>query len=689
MKRIELLLLLAFVLTSSLHAQPAPPPANPGTVNCIAIRCPDDIRVWTCGQGAIVNYTVLATNHCGPSLLVECNPPSGSFFPTGTTQVDCRARDQAGNTATCSFKVSVVQDVTPPRIVCPPNLTNWVCSPNGGPVTFSVTATDDCDTNVTVICDPPSGSNFPPGVTLVRCVAIDDCGNRDECRFLVVTRVDTEPPRILCPTNIVVWTCDDRGLVVNYTVDAIDDCDTNVTITCEPPSGSLFPLGTHTVKCVAEDDCGRKSECAFQVRVVLDLRPPEIRCPTNIVVFTCRDGERVRYEVEARDDCDTNVTIVCTPPPGSFFPVGTNEVRCVAVDDCGNRDECKFTIIVERERSPRLTIRRAFTHNGFIICWPAPSPGFRLQCTSSLNPPIMWQNVTNTPVLNGSDWCVALRNDARRRFYRLYKPCQPIITDVSHLRPRAGDVLTIKGSGFGFNPHDLCVVIVPNNFNTTNPPPEGEFAAATAGDGTLYIPLRALSADGDSITALMGPVPPDVGSGKLMVGHGIGDEGRPRFQFDDIVLEDPIWVWRKFGPAGMGEQDIEPQPNPDPRERCFFSAAPENGELCVFIQGDWGTNCYVSITARAHDSQNDTGGYDLDGRTVRFIGGGTTRDCVARMAEIIRAAFEQQAGVIVDVAVDEVPPNSGVYKITVRIPGGYIDRGMLTICVRCPDLPQP
>jgi hypothetical protein len=45
-----------------------------------------------------------------------CSPPSGSSFPLGTTTVSCTAIDGAGNTASCSFTVTVfdvcVQDDT-------------------------------------------------------------------------------------------------------------------------------------------------------------------------------------------------------------------------------------------------------------------------------------------------------------------------------------------------------------------------------------------------------------------------------------------------------------------------------------------------------------------------------------------------------------------------------------------------
>ncbi len=40
------------------------------------------------------------------------------------------------------------------------------------------------------------------------------------------------------------------------------------------------------------------------------------------------------------------VSIVCTPPSGSSFPVGTNTVHCVATDAANNTVECDFDVIV-------------------------------------------------------------------------------------------------------------------------------------------------------------------------------------------------------------------------------------------------------------------------------------------------------------------------------------------------------
>jgi hypothetical protein len=101
--------------------------------------------------------------------------------------VTATATDASGNTATCSFTVTVV-DTQPPIITCPPNQS--VSVPIGQPcgvVTYPApTATDNCP-GVTTVCSPPSGSCFPNGTTTVTCTATDTSGNTASCSFTVST----------------------------------------------------------------------------------------------------------------------------------------------------------------------------------------------------------------------------------------------------------------------------------------------------------------------------------------------------------------------------------------------------------------------------------------------------------------------------------------------------------------------
>ena len=64
-------------------------------------------------------------------------------------------------------------------------------------------AIDNCSSNITVVCLPPSGSTFPVGTRVVNCTATDGAGNTNGCSFNVTVR-DTEPPAIVCPVDLVL-----------------------------------------------------------------------------------------------------------------------------------------------------------------------------------------------------------------------------------------------------------------------------------------------------------------------------------------------------------------------------------------------------------------------------------------------------------------------------------------------------
>src|SRR5947207_15779173 len=80
------------------------------------------------------------------------------------------------SSVTCSTTVTIFDSV-PPQIHCPDSIVQATdpgqCSAT---ISFDATATDNCGP-ATVVCDPPSGSVFPKGPTIVTCVAKDGSEN--------------------------------------------------------------------------------------------------------------------------------------------------------------------------------------------------------------------------------------------------------------------------------------------------------------------------------------------------------------------------------------------------------------------------------------------------------------------------------------------------------------------------------
>jgi hypothetical protein len=129
----------------------------------------------------------------GPSFLRA--PDCGVTTPTTTAAIgfpgmhivlNVNGCEQAQGTGpTCTFTVTV-NDTQPPVITCPPNLTAVTANVNDPcvVVNFTTTASDNCP-GVVVVCNPPSGSCFPVGVTTVTCTATDASGNTATCSFTI------------------------------------------------------------------------------------------------------------------------------------------------------------------------------------------------------------------------------------------------------------------------------------------------------------------------------------------------------------------------------------------------------------------------------------------------------------------------------------------------------------------------
>jgi hypothetical protein len=146
--------------------------------------------------GAVVSFSApSASDSCSAVTRLICTPEPGSFFPAGTTTVECAATDAAGNVGITNFTVTVL-DREAPSIACPADIvvTNahntWARA-----VTYTPAATDNCPGLGAVICSPPSGSVFAPGTHTVNCSVTDAAGNSTTGSFRVTVRPGNQPPR--------------------------------------------------------------------------------------------------------------------------------------------------------------------------------------------------------------------------------------------------------------------------------------------------------------------------------------------------------------------------------------------------------------------------------------------------------------------------------------------------------------
>ena len=219
----------------------------------------------TSAAGAQVNYGVTASDAVDAELALSCDPPPGITYPLGTTLVQCLASDDYANVGSASFTVTVA-DSTAPALALPDPISVEALSPEGTVVTFTALASDAVDSSVAVACVPASGSTFAIGETVVTCTATDAYDNATTGDFTVAV-VDTTPPVLTVPEDMVVAAETGDGAYVDYLVSASDVADVDVAISCTPPSGGFFADGTTSVNCTATDDAGNATSGSFSVLV--------------------------------------------------------------------------------------------------------------------------------------------------------------------------------------------------------------------------------------------------------------------------------------------------------------------------------------------------------------------------------------------------------------------------------------
>lgn len=226
---------------------------------------------------AIFSYpTPAATDICttNPTVTRTSGFASGTLFPIGTTTIEYQATDDVGNTATCTFEVTV-EDVQAPVIDCPEALT-FANDPGqcGATATFAdPIATDNCtDFAVTRTGNFSfvSGSLFPLGSTLLPFVATDSAGNVSDTCYLEIIVEDREAPSLSCDTSRTLC----APAIVNYN-DAVvisDNCTSLTDMAATRTTNSqapntFFDFGSYTIRYEATDSAGNIGSCSFNITV--------------------------------------------------------------------------------------------------------------------------------------------------------------------------------------------------------------------------------------------------------------------------------------------------------------------------------------------------------------------------------------------------------------------------------------
>ena len=286
-----------------------------------------------------------------PSPSISCATDAGLTsadpLPAGVNNVTCRATDASGNFSEAGYVVQV-DDVTHPVVTL--NDDNPQIIEAGSPyVELGAVANDNVGVVGGVTIDSSAVDTSIVGDYLVTYTASDAAGNTTTA-IRTVRVIDTTPPEFdQFPVDIVMEAMADGTVVVTFVATASDSSGIAPTVTCVPPSGSVFQVGTTSVTCAATDAAGNSISQTFDVTVV-DTTPPVLTLPPSPVfeVIQGPSGSVVDYSqlVGAADLVDPAPVLTCQPGSGSLFAPGETTVSCTARDFSGNTATGTFDVFV-------------------------------------------------------------------------------------------------------------------------------------------------------------------------------------------------------------------------------------------------------------------------------------------------------------------------------------------------------
>ncbi|MFB3096694.1 MAG: HYR domain-containing protein [Nitrosopumilaceae archaeon] len=277
---------------------------------------------------------------------VENDAPD--VFTVGETIVTWTATDAAGNSATSTQRINVV-DTTPPTIIAPDDITSEATSEHENMINYGQAIADDLVGVVSISNDAPDVFQF--GLTTITWTVTDAAGNSATSTQRIHI-IDTTSPVLSVPEDIVAeaTSADGRTLVIGEAITT--DIITVASITNDAPD--VFPLGETIVTWSTVDSSGNEIT-ATQNITVIDTTSPTIIPPDDILVeATSLTANQVELGIVEGTDSVSEVSI--TNDAAKTFPFGETIVTWTATDAAGNSATATQKVTVIDTSPPKLAV---------------------------------------------------------------------------------------------------------------------------------------------------------------------------------------------------------------------------------------------------------------------------------------------------------------------------------------------
>lgn len=323
-------------------------PACANDTEAPTIEAPADLTVNT-GAGSTSCSITLDDELGQPEVHDNCSVsftvsgiPAGNHFAPGTYTLTYTATDGAGNTASDTQTVIVVE-TTPPIIFAPADA-SYTCltevpaanasqargpalDPSGIPLVDDdgnyIQGTgapfDNCGIPAVTVTETSTGQGTAANPKIIhRTFTATDASGNSSSDVQTITVTDGTAPAISCPADITVYlpmNSTATSTVVNYTAPVgTDNCaNATTTQTAGLASGASFPVGTTTNTFRVTDAVGNTAECSFTVTVLYNFSgffQPVDNLPT---FNTVQAGKAIPVKFSLSGNKGLNIFVVGTP----------------------------------------------------------------------------------------------------------------------------------------------------------------------------------------------------------------------------------------------------------------------------------------------------------------------------------------------------------------------------------------
>jgi len=341
---------------------------TPPVVDCPAAQT---VSADANGKASIPDFASAATasdDRTSVANLVRTqNPAAGTLVGLGSHSVTVQVADEAGNVASCTTSLTVV-DTTPPSVSLPQQFSaasDDHCQAVVPDVIARGIFSDNCTASdgLVKVQEPAAGTVVNSGSTPIKVTATDAAGNKGSASTVFVV-VDRTAPTVVAPQAVTVAADDHGHAVVPDFVSGLvasDNCTASASLVKvqQPAAGTVVGAGVTTISIVVSDAAGNSAPVSTSLTVV-DRTAPSVVAPDSLTVAADSNGGAVVPDVVSQVVASDNVTpsdaLVKSQDPVAGTPLGggTTLVRVTVTDQAGNSTVTVTKLMVKDVTAPQI-----------------------------------------------------------------------------------------------------------------------------------------------------------------------------------------------------------------------------------------------------------------------------------------------------------------------------------------------